>query len=149
MWGVGEHVDRLDGHHAIVYIQIMQVACLGGRIAGDVDNALGSSTEDGLHHIRMHAGTGRVGDDDIRTSVLSNEVVGEDILHIASKEQSIVDTINLRVDLRILNSLRHIFDTDDFPCLSGHEISDGASAGIKVVDHFVACQGSELPRDAI
>ena len=65
MWRVWEHVDRLNSRHAISGIEILQVACLGGRITADIDDALGGCTEDGLHHIGVHASTWGVGDDHV------------------------------------------------------------------------------------
>ena len=145
--GVGEHVDGLDGGDTVVHVQVVQVAGLGGRIARDVDNALGGSSEDGLYHIGVHTGTGRVGDDDVGTSVLSDEIVGEDVLHVAGKKECVVDAVDLGVDLRILNSLGYIFYTDDFAGLAGHEIGDGAGAGVEVVDDFPAPQPRKLAGD--
>ena len=53
---MGKHIHWLHGYYTVVGIHIMQVAGLSGRIAGDVDDALGSGTQDGLHHIGVHAG---------------------------------------------------------------------------------------------
>ena len=39
VWGMGEHVDGLDGDDAVVGIHVVKVACLGGRIATDIDDA--------------------------------------------------------------------------------------------------------------
>ena len=147
MWGVGEHVDGLDSGDTVVHVQVVQVAGLGGRIARDVDNALGGSSEDGLYHVGVHAGTGWVGDDDVRTAVLGNEVVGEDVFHVAGKEQGIVDAVDLGIDFCILDSLGYIFYTNDFAGLAGHEIGDGAGAGVEVVDDFPAPQPRKLAGD--
>ena len=72
---MGEHVDGLDSGNTVVGVEVVEVTGLCGRVAGDVDDALGSSTEDGLDDVGMHAGTGWVGDDHVRTAVLGDEVV--------------------------------------------------------------------------
>ena len=65
MGGMREHIDRLDGYHAIGFVELLQVARLGGRIAADVHDPLWCSPEDGLYHIGVHTSAWRVGDDDI------------------------------------------------------------------------------------
>ena len=82
----------------------------------------------------MHTGTWGVGDDDIGTSVLGNKVVGQDVLHVASIEQGVLDAVNLAVDLGILDSLWYVFDADDLTGFLSHEIGNGASAGVEVVN---------------
>ena len=131
MW---EHVDGLHGCHAVVGIHIVQVTGLCGRIAADVDDALGGCIQNGFHHVRVHAGTRRVSDDDVRPSVLSNEVVGQDVLHVAGIEQRVLDTINLAVDFGILNGLWHVFNANDLSGLFCHEVGNGTRSCIEVVD---------------
>ena len=139
MRGVREHIHGLYGYYAISCIEILQVARLSGWITADIDDTLGGCPENGLHYIRVHACTRGVGDDDIRASMLLDESVVKDILHVACIEAGVRDAVELGVDLRILDGFWHIFDADDFPRLPSHEIGDGAGTGIKVVDHFVAC----------
>ena len=43
----------------------------------------------------MHAGAWRVGDDDIGTAVTGDEVVGENVLHVAGKEERVADDVKL------------------------------------------------------
>ena len=106
-----------------------------------IDNAGWGSTEDGLYHIGMHAGTGWVGDDDVGTSMLSYELVAQHILHIAGIEKGVVDAVDLGVDLSILNGFRDVLDADDLTGLTGHEVGNGASAGVKVVDKWMVDGG--------
>lgn len=72
--------------------------------------------------------------------MFSNEIVGEDVLHIASIEKSVVDVVYLAIHLCILDSLRHIFDADNLASLASHEVGYGAGAGIEVVDKLIACE---------
>ena len=144
MW---EHVHRLYDCHMIVHVQRLQVAGLGGRITADVDDAPWGCPEDGLHHVGMHAGTWGVGDDDVRTAMLTDEVVRQDILHVTSIEEGVVDAVQLGIDLRVLDGLRHIFDTDDLLGSLGHEVGDGARTGVEVVNQRQGVRGT--PSDKI
>ena len=97
----------------------------------------------------MHTGTGWVGDNNVRTSVFSNKLVGEDILHITSVEQSIVNAVNFTVDFSIFDGFRYIFNTNHLTGLTCNEIGDGTSAGIEVVNNFVTRQIGKLASDAV
>ena len=112
----------------------MQVAGLSSRITTDVDDALRSSTQDGLHHVGVHACSWRVGDDDIGTAVLLDECIVEDVFHIASIKECVRNAVDCRIYLSILDGLRHILYTDDLTGLTSHEIGDGARARIEVVN---------------
>ena len=72
---MGEHIYWLNRHYTILGIKILKVACLGGWVATHIHDALGSSPQNGLHHIGVHTSTWWIGDDYIGASVLSDEVV--------------------------------------------------------------------------
>ena len=82
----------------------------------------------------MHAGTRRIGNDDVGLAMLFDEVAIEDVLHVARKELGVLDAIYLRVLFGIFDGFGHIFDADDLPGLPCNEVGNGAGAGIKVVD---------------
>ena len=147
--GVGKHVDGLDGGNTVVGIEVVQVAGLCGRVARDVDDTLGGCPENGFYHIGMHAGTGRIGDDDIRTTMFGDEIVGKDILHVAGIEKGVGDAVDLGVDFCILDGLWDVFDANHLSGLARHEIGDGAGAGIEIVDNFSAFQPRELAGDGV
>ena len=130
---VGEHVDGLDSGYTVVSVEIVEVTGLCGGVAGDIDDALGSCPEDGLHHIGVHAGTWWVSDDHIGTTVLSDEVIGEDVLHVSGIEEGVGDTVDLGVHLRVLDGLGHVFDADDLTGFLCYEIGDSASAGVEII----------------
>ena len=71
MVGVREHVYRLNGLHFIFRIEQLQVARLRSRITADVYDAFGFGKQNDIHYILVHSGTGRVGDDDIGSSMAS------------------------------------------------------------------------------
>ena len=130
---VGEHVDGLDSGHAVVGVEVVEVTGLSGGVARDVDDALGGCPKDGLHHIGVHAGTGRVGDDHVGATVLGDEVVGEDVLHVSGIEKGVGDAVDLGVDLRVFDGLGHVFDADDLTGFLCYEIGDSASAGVEII----------------
>ena len=142
MWGVGKHIDRLDGGNVVVGVEVVQVAGLCGRITRYIDDALRSSAEDGFYHIGMHAGTRRVGDDDIGATMFGDELIGEDVFHIAREEERVGDAVDLGVYFRVLDGLRDIFDANDLSGLTGHEIGDGAGAGLEVVNQWLLARRS-------
>ena len=55
--------------------------------------------------------------------MLADEVCGENILHIACVEESVVNAVNLAIDTCIFNRLGYIFDTYDGSALSCDEVS--------------------------
>ena len=72
--------------------------------------------------------------------MLPDEIVGQDILHIACIEEGVLDVVYLRIHLCILDSFWHVFDTDYFFSLVCHEIGNGSGTGVEVVNQLVACE---------
>ena len=131
---VGEHIYRLDARHFVLLGEQLQVASLCSWVAAHIYDALWVGKENGVDDITMHTSSGRVGDDDIGLAVLLNEVLIQDVLHVAGKELRVLDAVYLRVHLSILDSLRHILDANDLPGISCHEVGDGAGASVEVVN---------------
>ena len=144
MRSMREHIHRLHSLNAIGYIKSLEVAGLSGRVAAYVDNALGVGTKYSLYHVGVHTGAWRVGNDNIRTTMLGNELIVENILHVACIEQSVVDVVHLRVHLCILDSLGHILNAYYLASLTRHKVGYGASAGIEVVHKLVASKLRKL-----
>ena len=82
----------------------------------------------------MHASTWGVGDDDVRLTMLADEVCGEDILHIACVEESVLNAVNLAIDACIFNCLGYIFDTYDGSALPGDEVGYRPRPRVEVID---------------
>ena len=141
---VREHVDRLYGSHLVLAVEQLEVACLCGRVAAHVDDAFRLGSQNHVDYVIVHTSAGRVGDDDIRTSVLRNEVVGKDVLHVARIEQRVVDTVQGRVHLGILDGFGHIFDAHHLACLACHEVGDGTRTRVEVVHQLVARKSGKL-----
>ena len=95
MWCVWEHVDRLHLADLVLYVEQLQVTSLCSRIAADVDDTFWSSVQDSPHYVGVHACSGWVGDDDVRATMLCNKVVRQDVLHVASIEQRVLNVVHL------------------------------------------------------
>lgn len=95
MGGMREHIHRLYGCHLIVCVQSLQVTSLRGRVTRHIDDTLWSCLQYGLYHVGVHTGTGWVGDDDIRTTMLRDKLICQDVLHVPCVEQGIVNMVLL------------------------------------------------------
>ena len=144
MVGVREHVYRLNGLHFIFRIEQLQVARLRSRITADVYDAFGCGKQNDIHYILVHSGTGRVGDDDIGTAVLVDEVLCQHVFHISGKEQCVFNSVNLGIDLGVFNGFGHIFYAHHLACLACHEVSDGTRTRVEVVHQLVARKSGKL-----
>ena len=144
-----EHINRLNGSHLVVVVHQLQVASLGSRVATYIHDAVRSRIQDYVHYIRMHSGTWRVGDDYVWATVLGDEFVGQNILHVACIEEGILDVVHLRIHLCILYGLWYVLDTDYLLCLVSHEVGDGSRAGVEVVNQLVSGEVGKLASHAI
>ena len=97
----------------------------------------------------MHSCTWRVGDDDVGSSMLCDEVVCQDVLHIACIEERILDIVYLRVDFGIFDSLRHVFDSYYLLGFVCHKVGYGSCSCIEVVHEFSACKVGKLACHAV
>lgn len=107
-----EHIHRLYGSYLILRIHQLQVASLGCRVAAYVYDALWCCIQDDVYYVWVHSGTWWVGDDDVWTTMLGDEIVGQDILHVACIEEGVLDVVHLRIHLGILYGLWYVLDTD-------------------------------------
>ena len=144
-----EHIYRLNGSHLVVVVHQLQVASLGSRVAAYIYDAVRCCVQNHVHYIRVHAGTWRVGDDDVWTTMLSDEVIGQDILHVACIEEGVLNVVYLGIHLGILDSLWHVFDTDYLLCLVSHEVGDGSRTGVEVVNQLISGEVGKLASHAI
>lgn len=140
MWSVWEHIYWLNFNNLVVYVQQLQVACLSGRITTHIYYSLWLCPEDCINYILVHTGTRRVGDDNVWLSVLGDELISKNVLHIPCIEVGIVYAIKLRVYLCILNSLWNIFNANNFLGFTSYEIGDGARTSVEVIDNLIACK---------
>ena len=85
----------------------------------------------------MHSCTRRVSDDNIRPPVLLHKVLGKDVFHITGKEQRVVDTIEGRVNLGILDGIFDIFDAHHLAGIACHEVGNSSCASIKIIDQRI------------
>ena len=72
-----EHVDGLDLFNAVFLSQDGEVAGLRGRVAAHINDPWGSDLQELTNNLFVHAGAGRIGDDDVRTAMLSDKGIVE------------------------------------------------------------------------
>ena len=149
MMRMREHIDRLYLLDGIFHGEQAQVACLCRRVAAHINDTFRLGKEDRVDHVVMHAGTGRVCDDNIRTAVLVDEILCQDVFHVSGIEQCIFDLVQCGVDFGVFDCFGHIFDADHFLCLAGDEVGDRAGSGLQVVNHFVSGQPGKLAGNLI
>ena len=82
----------------------------------------------------MHAGSGRVGDDDVGTAVAPYEVRGEDVLHVSCEELGVVNAVELGVYLCVLDGFRNVFYAYDLLGGACDEVRNGACSRVQVID---------------
>ena len=78
-----------------------------------------------------------------------NEVLVENVLHVASIEKRVGNAIDVRVHLCILDGFGHILDANDLTSLFCHKIGNRASARVEVIHQFVARQLGKVARHLI
>ena len=135
-----KHVYRLNFGHFVFGIHQRQVPCLRCRVTAHIYNAFGRRVKDHIYHIRMHSCAWGVGDNHIWTSMLLDEVIGKDVLHVTGIEQCIVDIVDFAIDLCIGNRLGNILDADHLAGTSGYEVGNGSRSRVQVVNELVTRQ---------
>ena len=86
----------------------------------------------------MHSCSWWVCDDDIGSTVTHDEVLVQDIFHIAGVKQRVMYVVDLAVYLGVLNGFGYIFDTDYLTRLARYKVGNGARACVQVVNQFVS-----------
>gem|GEM_PF-1876992 len=133
MLSMREHIDWLDGSYLIFLRENGEVTGLGSRIATHIDHPLRGGIQNNLCDIGMYSCTRRIEDNNIRAAVFLDKSGGEDILHVARIKDAILYPIRLGIDPRVVNRLRNIFNTNDFPGSGGNELGNRTGSGIKVI----------------
>ena len=70
--------------------------------------------------------------------MLPDKIVGKNIFHVAGIEQCVVDSVDLRVKLGILDSLGNILYSHHLSALACHKVGYRACTGIQIVHQLVA-----------
>ena len=146
MW---EHIDRLHSLNCVHIAEQRQVAGLCRGVAANIYHTLGCSTLDDLDDALINTCTRRVKDDDIGLAVALDEIIAQHIFHIASIECRVVDRVNHRVYLSILDSLRHILHANNPLGTASAEVGDGASACVEVVERVGGLKVGKVARNLV
>ena len=149
MVGLRKHIHRPHSSNLVFLTQNLKVASLGGRIAADINHSFRRGFKYHVRNIRMDSCPRWVEDYDVRTSVFCDEIFCQNILHVSSKESTILYAVVFCVHLCVLNSLRHIFYADDLCCLARDELGYGSGPGVEVIDNLTAGECREFPCRAV
>ena len=139
-----KHIYGLYGRNPVFGVEQLQVACLGGRVAAHIDDALRFSPKDDVHHILVHACPWGVGNDDVGPAVLLDKVIGQQVLHVAGVEEGVGNAVDVRIDFGILYGLGYILDAYHLASLSSYEVGNRSRTCVEVIDQLVACQAGKF-----
>lgn len=149
MLGVGEHIDGLDASHTVFGREHIEVARLSGGVAADIYYFAGLHGQELLDHFLVHAGTRRIGDDNIGLTMGCNKFGGEHFGHIASMELGVGDMVALSVFACCDDGVFNIFDTHHMLAHTRKEERNGASAGVEVVNDVGGLDVGKLGSEGI
>ncbi len=114
-------------------LKSLKVLSLGARIARNVDDFGGLSGGNFRNSFRIDALAGRVEDDDVGPVGGLGEAV-ELVKDVVTDELGVGDLVEGGGLDGLLDGLFVDFDADDPLGLLGHDLGDGAGAGVEVVD---------------
>ncbi|MPN43278.1 hypothetical protein SDC9_190837 [bioreactor metagenome] len=86
----------------------------------------------------MHTGTGRIGNDHIRSAILVDKILRQHVFHITGKEQRILDAVNISIHLSIFNSLGNVFNTNNLFGLACNKIGNSTCTRIQIIYQLIA-----------
>ena len=92
------------------------------RVATDVTIRFWTCSEYNVHNVWMHTCTWRVCDDNVRTSMLTDKILCQNVFHVTCIEKRVINLINPRVYFCILYSLWNIFNTNYFLSFLCYEV---------------------------
>jgi hypothetical protein len=128
-----EHIHRLDLCHGIFRIQELKVPGLGSGVTADIDDGRRRHVEDLIHQVGVHAGPGRIGNDDIRPAVSGEKLVPADIDDIPGKKAGMADAVEGSIFAGVLHCGLDDFYTYDPGSLATDEDTDAAGPAVKVI----------------
>ena len=132
MMGSGEEVGGFGFDELIPLLpQQLHVPCQGGRVAGDVHQALGGHLDDGLDHLRRDALPGRVHADHVRADAPLGQGQGG-LAGVGAEELRVVHPVPGGVGPGVLHCGGDHLRPDGPLCLPGHAQGDGADAAVQI-----------------
>ena len=134
MMSMREHIYGTYCSNHVILAENLKIPCLRSWITADIDHSVWGSIKNHLSNIRMDTCSRRIEDDYIRMAMFFNKRICQNIIPITCIEVAIGDIVVGSLDLCVLNSLRHVLDTDYFRCLTRYELSNGTGTCVKVIN---------------
>ena len=149
MGAAGEEVDGLGVREGVALLrEAADIAREGGRITGDIDDALRGHADHGLDDIGGKALARRIDDDDIRRLPGGAEALGG-LPGIRAEEFRVPDAVAAGVFLRVADGGLDKLDADGALRLPRKAERDGARAAIEVEDRLCPGQAGCCQRFAV
>ena len=112
-----------------------QVPGQGGGVARNIDNPPGGNLPEGLYHLGVHAGPGRVGDDHIGARLAAgSQGLPEALFQISRQELAIFQAVEPAVGVGIVHGRRDQFKSHHPAHLRGQVQGDAAGPAIEIPD---------------
>ena len=149
MGGPGKQIHRLglDGPVAQL-LQPFHIPGQGGRVAGDVDDAVRRHGGQHRRHLRGEPFAGRVHADDLGTHALAGQA-GRHLPRVPAEEFRVGDTVAQGVGPGVLDGLGDHLRPDDMPGPAGQAQGDGADAAVQVQHRLLPGEPGEFQRQLV
>ena len=128
--------------------QQLYIPAQGGRVAGDIDDALRPHPGYGVDDLRGQALSGRVHADHIRVQLLRRQL-GGDVSGVAAEKLRILYAVGRRILPGVFHRRRDDLRTDDLFCLVRHGQGDGPGAAVKIQHQLRARKAGVVHRPAV
>src|SRR5215470_17298572 len=148
VWGVREHVHRLDPVHAIAAVhELAEVAGEGGRIARDVHDAGGSELDQRAQRLGMEPGAGGIRHHRLRAHALGDEL-GQGEADLAGEEGAVLDLVGHGVAGGVGHRGGRELDAVDVTTAPRELQADGARARVEIEDRLAARELRRLEHES-
>ena len=101
---VRKHVDGLHPGNLVFLVQQRQIPCLRGRIAADINHRRRFYFQNFFHQFWVHAGPWRIGNDNVRFSMMGKEFVITHIYYIAANKEGVINIVQGGIFFGILET---------------------------------------------
>ena len=145
----GEHVHGAGRLQAVaVGAEARHVAGQGGRVAGDVDDAVRRHLRHGVHHLRRQTLPRRIHHDHLRADAVGGKP-GGGLTGVGTEEARVRNAVAGRIFPGVVHGGGHGLHAVDQPGLPGQEQRDGAGAAVEIQGRRLRAQLRQLQGDGV